>query len=62
MIKVCLKCNRDNLDVFSMHIEDLQKANKKEWIQKVKETENSTYIYQNELEQVCFQYDMIYED
>ena len=45
-----------------MHIEDLQKANKKEWIQKVKETENSRYIYQNELEQVCFQYDMIYED
>ena len=33
---------------------------KKERIQKFKETGNSRYIYRNELEKACFQYDMAY--
>ena len=32
----------------------------KERIQKFKETGNSRYIYQNELDKPCFQYDMAY--
>ena len=40
----------------------LQQANDKEWIQKVKETGYSRYINQNELENVCFQYDTVYEN
>ena len=32
----------------------------KQRIQKFKETGNSRYIYQNELDKVCFQYDMAY--
>ena len=31
----------------------------KERIQKFKETENSRYIYQNELDKACFQHDMV---
>ena len=34
----------------------------KERIQKFKETDDSRYIYQNELEKTCFQHDMAYED
>ena len=34
----------------------------KERIQKFKETGDSQYIYQNELDKVCFQYDMAYGD
>ena len=34
----------------------------KEKIQKFKETEDSRYIYQNELEKSCFKHDMAYED
>ena len=34
----------------------------KEKIQKFKETEDSTYINQNELDKACFQHDMAYED
>ena len=34
----------------------------KERIQKFKETEDSGYIYQNELHKGCFQHDMAYED
>ena len=34
----------------------------KERIQKFKETGDSRYIYQNELDKVCFQYDMTYGD
>ena len=34
----------------------------KERIQKSKETEDSQYIYQNELDKACFQHDMAYED
>ena len=33
----------------------------KERIQKPKETGNSRYIYQNELDKACFQHDMTYE-
>ena len=29
---------------------------------KVRETEDSRYIYQNELDKACFQYDIAYED
>ena len=32
----------------------------KEWIQKFKETGDSWYIYQNELDKACFQHDMAY--
>ena len=34
----------------------------KERIQKFKETGDSWYIYQNELDKVCFQHDMAYGD
>ena len=34
----------------------------KERIQKIKETGHSRYIYQNDLDKVCFQYDMTYGD
>ena len=34
----------------------------KERIKKVKETGDSRYIYQNELDKACFQHDMAYED
>ena len=35
---------------------------KKERIKKFKETRNSRYIHQNELDKACFQHDMGYED
>ena len=35
---------------------------KKERIKKFKETRNSRYIHQNELDKACFQHDMAYED
>ena len=34
----------------------------KERIQKFKETGNTNYIYNNELDKACFQYDMAYGD
>ena len=34
----------------------------KEKIQKLKETEDSRYIYENELDKACFQHDMAYGD
>ena len=34
----------------------------KERIQKFKETGDSRYIYQHELDKACFQYDMAYQD
>ena len=34
----------------------------KERIQKFKETRNSRYIYQNDLDKACFQHDMVYGD
>ena len=34
----------------------------KERIQKFKETRDSRYIYQKELDEVCFQHDMAYGD
>ena len=34
----------------------------KEIIQKFRETEDSRYIYQNELDKACFQNDMVYGD
>ena len=34
----------------------------KERIQKFKETGDSKYIYQNELDKACFQHDMAYRD
>ena len=42
-----------------MLVDRLQKD--KERIQKFKETEDSRYIYQNELDKACFQHDMVYE-
>ena len=35
---------------------------KKERIQKIKETRDSQYIYQNELDEACFQHNMAYGD
>ena len=35
---------------------------KKQRIKKFKETEDSRYIYQNELDNACFQHDMAYGD
>ena len=43
-----------------MLVDHLQK--KKERIQKFKETRDSQYIYQNELDKGCFQHDMAYGD
>ena len=34
----------------------------RERIKKFKETVNMKYIYQNELYQYCYQYDMVYRD
>ena len=34
----------------------------KEKIKKIKETADSRYIYQNELDKACFQYDIAYGD
>ena len=34
----------------------------KERIQKLKETEDTNYIYKNELDKACFQHDMAYGD
>ena len=33
-----------------------------EWIQKIKETGDTSYIYKNELDKACFQHDMAYGD
>ena len=33
-----------------------------EWIQKFKETGDTSYIYKNELDKACFQHDMAYGD
>ena len=35
-------------------------SKKKEIIQKIKETGDSRYIYQNNLDKACFQHDMVY--
>ena len=43
-----------------MLVDHLQKN--KERIQKFKETGDSWYIYQNELDKACFQYGMAYRD
>ena len=32
----------------------------KEWVQKFKETGDTSYIYKNELDKACFQHDMAY--
>ena len=37
-------------------------AKNKEQIQKFKETGDTSYIYRNELDKVCFQHDMAYRD
>ena len=43
-----------------MLLDHLLKTKKK--LQKFKETEDSRYIYRNELDKVCFQHDMADED
>ena len=40
----------------------LDHLQKKERIQKFKDTGDSRYIYQNKLDKACFQHDMAYED
>ena len=49
---------QDLLAVFTDHL--LKK--KKERLHRFKETGDSKYIYQNELDKVCFQHDMAYGD
>ena len=44
------------------HPEFTYSAKSKERIQVFKETEDSRYIYKNELDKACFQHDMAYED
>ena len=43
-----------------MFVDHLQKTKKK--YKNFKETGDSRYIYQNELERVCFRHDMVYGD
>ena len=43
-----------------MHVDHLIKT--KKGIQKCKETGESRYIYQNELDKACFKHDMAYGD
>ena len=43
-----------------MHVEHLLKIKKE--IEKFKETEDTNYIYKNELDKVCFQNGMAYRD
>ena len=59
-IKLCLKCIWDNPDLHIVFVDHLQKI--KERMQKFKETGDSRYIYQNELDKTCFQDDMAYRD
>ena len=40
----------------------MQTIKNKERINKIKETRDSRYIYQNELDKACFQQDMAYRD
>ena len=46
------------MDLRIVLVDDLQKN--KERIQTFKETGDSRYIYQNELDKACFQHDMVY--
>ena len=43
-----------------MLVDHLLKAKKE--IQKLKETEESRYIYQHKIDKGCFQHDMVYKD
>ena len=43
-----------------MHLRQKKNLQKKQRIQKFKETEDSRYIYQHELDEACFQHDMTY--
>ena len=47
------------MDLHIMLVDYLQKKNKEK---KFKETVDSRYIYQNELDQTCFQHDTAYGD
>ena len=49
-----------NLSLHIVLVDHLKKN--KERIQKFKETGDSRYIYQNELDKACFQHDMAYGD
>ena len=51
-ITLCLKCILNSLNLLT--IADKEKT------QKFKETGDSRYIYRNELDKACFQYDMTY--
>ena len=48
------------LQMLMVLVDHLQKN--KERIQKFKETGDSRYIYQNELDKACFYHDMVYGD
>ena len=42
------------------NIQEKQRKNTKEYKYNTKETRDSRYIYQNELDKGCFQHDMVY--
>ena len=55
-----MKCISDSLDLPIVLLGHLQKAKKE--FKNFKETQDSRYIYQNEIHKSCFQHDMIYGD
>ena len=48
------------MDLLIALVEHLQKTEKR--IQKFKETGDTSYIYENEIDKACFQHDMAYGD
>ena len=54
------ECIQGSLELHVVLVDHLEKN--KERIQKFKETGDSQYIYQNELDKGCFQHDMAYRD
>ena len=54
------ECIQGSLELHVVLVDHLEKN--KERIQKFKETGDSRYIYQNELDKGCFQHDMAYRD
>ena len=57
---LCLRCIRNRLDLHIAIVDYSQKNKIK--IQKFKETVDFRYIYRDELDKPCFQYDMAYVD
>ena len=58
VINLCQKCIYDSLGFLIVPVVYLQKKEKR--IKKFVQTENTDFIYRNELDKACFQYDMAY--